>query len=360
MTNRIERISVWHVEQPFVKIFRNAKVEKAVLSYIRVSVTAGDIVGYGEMTALPGYSAETIASMSEAIEAYFAPAIVGLDPLNEAIIETAMERALPGNPYARSAVELALWDVRGKALGVPVHALIGGAVRSEVSLGAIIALDSPANMAQDALVWAQRGAMTFQVKVCEDARSGIARVAAVREAVGATAIIAIDGNGSFSRKEATRMAEAAAGLGVAFFEQPVAVWDLESMAFLVRVGAVPIVADEGLVTAHDALELVRRRAADGFNLKLAKSGISETRRIIAIADAAGIPCGLGSMLETRFGTLAGIHMAASLRAPLFSAELVGPWMIKDETRARLPLLGEHGLSWRVPQAPGWGADPAAS
>jgi len=120
---------------------------------------------------------------------------------------------------------------------------------------------------------------------------------------------------------------------------------------------VPVVADEVLVTARDALELVRRGAADGFNLKLAKSGIAETRRIIAIADAAGIPCGLGSMLETRFGTLAGIHMAATLRAPLFSAELVGPWMVRDESPGVVPAAGESGLSWRVPQGAGWGADP---
>jgi len=214
MARTIEEITVTRIERAFVKPFRNAKVSKTTLSYIRTSVRAGDLIGYGEMTALPGYSPETIASMTEAINAHYAPAIVGLDPTAEGTIETAIDRALPGNPYARSAVELALWDLRGKALGAPVHALIGGAVRNEVPLGAIIPLDSPVNMAQDALSWAQRGACTFQVKVAEDARSGGERVQAVRDAVGAAAVIAIDGNGSYSRREAHRMAETAARLAV--------------------------------------------------------------------------------------------------------------------------------------------------
>ncbi len=104
------------------------------------------------------------------------------------------------------------------------------------------------------------------------------------------------------------------------------------------------------------MRLIRAGAADGFNLKIAKSGISETRRIIAIADAAGIPCGLGSMLETHFGTLAGIHMAATIRKPLFAAELCGPWMVRDQKPA-LPVFDAAAFEWQVPDAPGWGAAP---
>jgi len=353
----IEKVVVTGIERAFAKTFRNAKVSRTTLSYIRVAVHADGVAGHGEMTALPGYSPETIASMTEAINAHFAPAIADLDPFAEADIEAGFDRSLPGNAYARSAVELALWDLRGKLLGVPVHALIGGTVRKEVPLGAIVVLDEPAAMAADAREWATRGARTFQVKVCQDADSSMARVRAVRDAVGPEAILAIDGNGSFSRREALRTAEAVATLGVAFFEQPVPAWDLDSMAHLVRADVLPIVADEGLVTARDALVMVRRSAASGFNLKLAKSGIAETRRIIAVADAAGIPYGLGSMLETRFGTLAGIHMAATLREPLFSAELVGPWMVRDDSAEAGPQLGKVGFAWQVPQGSGWGFEP---
>jgi L-alanine-DL-glutamate epimerase-like enolase superfamily enzyme len=211
-------------------------------------------------------------------------------------------------------------------------------------------------MASDAQRWHRLGARTFQVKIAVDPASSEARVRAVRAVVGADSVIAVDGNGSFTLANALRTMDAIASHRVAFFEQPVAVWDFDAMASLVRRGIIPVVADECLVTSQDALRLVRQGAADGFNLKLAKSGIAETRRIIAIADAAGIPCGLGSMLETRFGTLAGIHMAATLRNPLFAAELVGPWMVHDND-APLPELNADAFAWKLPSGPGWGAEP---
>jgi L-alanine-DL-glutamate epimerase-like enolase superfamily enzyme len=356
MSAPIAAITVEPVERPFVKAFRNAKVHLQNLSYIRVAVRSENVVGHGEMTAMPGYSSETIASMTEAIGRHYAPAIIDLDALSEGEIEQAIQGALPGNPYARSAVELALWDLRGKLLGTPVSNLIGGAVRQEVPIGAIVALDTPDEMASDAQRWHRLGARTFQVKIAADPVSSEARVRAVRAVVGGDSVIAVDGNGSFTLANALRTMDAIAAHRVAFFEQPVAVWDFDAMASLVRRGIIPVVADECLVTSQDALRLVRQGAADGFNLKLAKSGIAETRRIIAIADAAGIPCGLGSMLETRFGTLAGIHMAATLRNPLFAAELVGPWMVRDNDAA-LPELNADAFAWKLPTGPGWGVDP---
>jgi muconate cycloisomerase len=356
MTDKITSVSIERIQRPFVRPFSNAKVRMETLSYIRVAVAAGGVVGHGEMTAMPGYSPETMASMVEAIQAHFGPAIIGLEPFDGAVDES-LQGALPANAYARSAVELALWDLRGRLLGSPVHALIGGAVRRTVPIGAIVTLGSPQEMAADAARWHALGARTFQVKIAHDGRSSEERVRAVRGAVGDETTLAVDGNGSFKVAEAMRTIDLIAPHRIAFFEQPVAAWDIDGMAALVRRGVIPIVPDECLVTAQDALRLWRAGAADGFNLKLAKSGIAETRRIMAVADAAGIPYGLGSMLETHFGTLAGIHMAATIRQPLFAAELVGPWMVRD-VKPPLPLLDADAFEWRVPGGPGWGAEPA--
>jgi muconate cycloisomerase len=353
MNAPITELNVERIERSFVKPFRNAKVHMRSLSYVRVTVAAGGVTGQGEMTAMPGYSSETIASMKEAIAAHFAPAVRGLDALDASRIEDAMALALPGNPYARSAVELALWDLRGRLLNAPVYKLLGGAVRETVPIGAIVVLDEPAAMAEDARHWAAKGAGTFQVKIAGDAASSAARVRAVREAVGPQAVIAVDGNGSFTRASALQAMEAIAPYGVAFFEQPLPVADFAGMAALVRERLVPVVADECLVTPADALRLVSEGAADGFNLKLAKSGIAGTRHIMAIADAAGIPYGLGAMLETRFGTQAGIHVGATMRSPLFAAELVGPWKVQDGEVPDADL--EPGqFAWKLPEGPGWG------
>jgi L-alanine-DL-glutamate epimerase-like enolase superfamily enzyme len=355
MARTLTSIVAERIERPFVRPFRNARVHMETVAYVRVALSAGDCTGHGEMTCMPGYSPETIPSMLEAIRAHFGPAIVGHEPFDGAV-EAGLQAALPANAYARSAVELALWDLRGKLLEAPVHALIGGAVRASIPLGAIVALDTPEAMAEDAARWLALGARTYQVKIARDAASSVARVAAVRRVVGVDATVAVDGNASFSVSEALRTMDALAPHRVAFFEQPVATWNIDGMAALARRRVLPIVPDECLLTAQDALRLVRAGAADGFNIKLAKSGISEARRIMAIADAAGLPYGLGSMLETRFGTLAGIHMAATIREPLFAAELVGPWMVRDPD-ASLPAFDAAAFEWQVPMQPGWGADP---
>lgn len=357
MSTRIESITVTQTDMRFLKPFRNARVHMETLEYLRVAIRSDNgLQGQAEMTAMPGYSSETIASMRAAIEAHFAPALLQLDILEENDIALAMRQALPGNPYAHSVMELALLDLRSRSLGIPAHTLLGGAIRDEVPLGAIITLDTPTAMAEEARYWSALGAETFQVKVAVDAQSSLRRVAAIRQAVGPQAVIAIDGNGSFTVTAARQTMKALAPHDIAFFEQPVPAWDIRGMATLTGDGLIPIVADECLFTAHDALRIVQSEAANGFNLKLAKSGISETRRIMAIADAAGIPYGLGAMLETPFGSLAGVHFAATLNQPLFSAELVGPWKMQAP---RIPegRLSENSFAWRVPTGPGWGGIP---
>jgi len=357
MPVRIADIRVTQTTRRFLKPFRNAKVHMETLDYLRVDMRGDDgSHGHAEMTAMPGYSSETIASMRTAVEAHFAPVLLRMEVLKENDILQALRQALPGNPYAHSLVELALLDLRARLLGVPAHALLGGAVRDEVPLGAIVTLDTPAAMAEEARYWHALGARTLQVKVATDAPSSLARVDAIRRAVGSDTVIAIDGNGSFSVAAALQTMKALEQHDVGFFEQPVPAWDIQGMATLSRAGLIPIVADESLFTAHDALRIVQERAADGFNLKLAKSGISETLRIMAIADAAGIPYGLGAMLETPFGSLAGIHFAAALRQPLFPAELVGPWKMQGP---RVPdsRLSQDGFAWKLPAGPGWGGVP---
>lgn len=357
MPVRIAAIHVTQTTRRFLKPFRNAKVHMETLDYLRVDLCGDDgSHGHAEMTAMPGYSSETIASMRTAIEVHFAPVLLQMEALKENDIIQALRQTLPGNPYAHSVVELALLDLRARLLGAPAHALLGGATRNEVPLGAIVTLDTPAAMAEEARYWHALGARTLQVKVALDAQSSLARVDAIHQAIGSDTVIAIDGNGSFQVVTALQTMKVLERYNVGFFEQPVPAWDIQGMATLCRAGLIPIVADESLFTAHDALRIVQERAADGFNLKLAKSGIRETQRIMAIADAAGIPYGLGAMLETPFGSLAGIHFAATLRQPLFPAELVGPWKMRDP---RIPdgWLSQDDFAWKVPSSPGWGGTP---
>jgi L-alanine-DL-glutamate epimerase-like enolase superfamily enzyme len=345
-------------EVPFVTPFANSVVQYNRLEYVRTMVTCAGATGYGEVTAMPGYSSETVASIRAAIEQHFGPALVGMNPRHVLESEERLAKILPGNPYARSAIDLALTDLRARLMEMPAHAVMGGALHEVIPLGGIVTLSTPEKMATQARRWVKLGAASLQVKIASSIQDSVARVAAVRKAAGDAVLIAVDGNGSFDRLTALRTMDAIAGYRIEFFEQPLASDDIDGMAMLAAKGAIPVVADEMLVTAHDALRIVNAGAAHGFNLKLNKSGITETRRIQAIAAAGGIRCGLGSMLESNFGTHAQVHFAATLQQPLFAAELVGPWMVKDAVTGPEPKHGKVPMSWVLPKGIGWGVVPS--
>jgi len=353
----ISSVRVVSFEVPFVTPFANSVVCYERLSYVRTMMTCERVIGYGEVTAMPGYSSETVSSICAAIERHFGPALLGMNPHQALEIEDRLAKVLPGNPYARSAVDLALTDLRARLMEMPAHEVMGGAVHNEIALGGIVTLAAPAKMAAQARDWVKKGAASLQVKITADLKESVAQIAAVRAAVGDLVLIAVDGNGSFDRLTALRTMDAISRYRVDFFEQPVAADDMDGMAMLVAKGTIPVVADEMLVTARDALRIVNAGAAHGFNLKLNKSGITETRRIQAIAAAAGIRCGLGTMLESHFGTHAQVHFAATLQQPLFAAELVGPWMVKDKLTGLIPAHGKVPMSWLLPKGIGWGAVP---
>lgn len=354
MNAAIVGISVERFRLKFKSVYQNARVTSPDSHYIRVRVSSKEHVGTGEVSPMPGYSAETPDSIVGAIESWLAPTLIGVDAFDDNEIHDRIARLLPDNWYAKSAVDMALWDLKARSLGVTAATLFGGRARDIVPIGAVIALSDPDSMAADARTWLARGARFFQCKIAEDVGSSVARLTAIRAAIGDEVEIAVDGNASFSRSQALCTAEALGRFDIKYFEQPLQRYDLDGMAMLVRNAPFPIVADESLHCAMDAMRLCDRQAASGFNVKLSKSGISESRRIIAIAEAAGIPYGIGTMFESRRGTLAAIQFAASVPRPFYPTELVGPWMVDDPDEVPELQLAQGSLAWQVPTGLGWG------
>ncbi|WP_269498984.1 mandelate racemase/muconate lactonizing enzyme family protein [Castellaniella sp. S9] len=354
MAIKIIEVSAEAYELKFKSTYQNARVVTPNNRYVRVQVKSGECIGIGEVSPMPGYSAETSLSITEAVNRWLGPAVLGRDAFDCNEIDHRLARTLPDNWYAKAALDMALWDLRARSLNVSAAALFGGKARDEVPIGAVIALSDPESMARDAAVWLKRGARFFQCKIAEDERSSVARLSAIREAVGRDVEIAVDGNASFSLIAARRTVEAITQFDIKYFEQPLPRYELDGLATLVREAPFPIVADESLHSAMDAMRLCDRKAANGFNVKLSKSGISESRRIIAIAEAAGIPYGLGTMFESKRGTLASVQFAASIPSPFYPTEAVGPWMVEDPEDVPGLQLAEGTLAWKVPTGPGWG------
>jgi L-Ala-D/L-Glu epimerase len=294
-----------------------------------------------------GESAEGIVAN---VRAHLAPALIGQDPRDVTRLERVMHRALPHHEFSVSGVEMALWDLAGKALGAPLWQLLGGRVRAGVDLMGFVDHDAPERMAAAAA--RTLDATPFRVlkmKIGMDPEGDVARVRAVAEAVRGRAVLQVDGNTGYTLAQAvpalTAM-EATGALGT--IEQPVA--RLGDMAELARRLATPLMADESIYPPEDAIDVVRERAATIALMKIAKhGGIGPVRRIGAIFEAAGLQLSVAIYYDLIAASAA--HLAAALPAVTWPS----PETDMADTILATPLRSE-GLILHAPDGPGLGVE----
>lgn len=313
--------------------------------------TDEDIVGIGESCPIPEITGETKGTVLNIIENFLAPAIINVDPLDTERVKERMNKAVRGHTSAKAALDMAVYDIIGKALRIPIHDFIGGSYRETIDVGKSLSIKDPKQMARDALKVVDQGFKIIKVKIGKDPSVDIERVKAVREAVGDGIILRVDINQAYSPKKALWVIGRIEKYEPELVEQPVQAYDLDGLAEVTASTRIPIMADESVHSPRDALEVVKRKAADIINIKLMKSsGISNALRIASIAEAADIPCYMGCMLETGIATAAGVHVAAAVKNIRY-AELVGPvWLLEDPTTG---VEIDNGKI-RVPEEPGLG------
>lgn len=314
------------------------------------------ITGRGEGSPFRMIVGETQASGLAAAED-MAHLLLNRDSLDIEGCVNALLRYLPGHPTTRSAFDMALYDIAAKAAGMPLCQFLGGSKRTLVT-DETIYINTPECMAADALRIQAKGAEAIKVKLGTNARDDIRRVEAIRTAIGDATPIRTDANQGWDVATAQAVLRAIGGWNVQYCEQPVSRHDIAGLQHIRQSSTVPIMADESLFDAPDAIRLVRAEAVDYFNIKLAKSGgIFEALKINAIAEAAGIPCMIGCMSESRLALTANAHFAAARQNVRF-CDLDGCFEHADD-----PVLGGityHGYQIELPDAPGIGAsiDPA--
>lgn len=240
---------------------RSPKRPTPILEYVLVRIETDDgAVGIGEAPVDIGFFGETLEGVRAAVDDYLGPQLFGADPLDRAPLLHRIDYR--GNGCAKSGIDLALHDLVGRALGVPVSALLGGSHRVRVPVAIEIAGGPPEDMAEACAAYVRRGARAFKPKIggCPDRDAE--RLVAIREAVGHGVVIRADANQGYSPKEAIRLCRLAdrAGVSLELLEQPVAASDLEGMAFVRREVETLIEADESCYTARDALRIIRGEA----------------------------------------------------------------------------------------------------
>ncbi|HTG11246.1 MAG TPA: muconate/chloromuconate family cycloisomerase, partial [Candidatus Eisenbacteria bacterium] len=325
--------------------------------FVRLETSDGH-VGWGEAACLggPTWSEESAESVAVTIERYIAPWLVGRDPTAIEALRIEMATRVQGNPFARAAVEMALWDLAGRALGVPVHRLLGGRVRDRVPLSWSLAVaDSEAEL-EEAQAKVALGHRIFKIKTAAGSLADdVLRVRRLREALGPGVSLRVDANQGWDRPTALQAVRALEPYGLDFIEQPVPRWDLEGLAMIAQRSAVPIMADEACFTPHDALALARLGSISILSLKLTKSGgLLGSLAIARIAEAAGMGCYVGCMIETSLGTAAYLQLALAAAPVTWGCELFGPLLLAGDV-TRQPVQYADGCILSL-DGPGWGVD----
>lgn len=368
---KITSIDAFAFRLPTRRDFSWASLQAPLGGFVFVEVSTDEgISGIGEATPLPDWGGdngrhggETQAGVIDVICGTIAPALLGLDPTEVESAHVRMDRVLRGNSYARCAVDIALHDIWGKALGVPVYRLLGGAVRERAQIAHMIGIMPTDEAVREALGAISDGIQAFQIKGGRDPEADIRTVHAVREAVGPDVFLRLDANQGYGRaKLARRILDRMAGV-LDMVEQPVR--DIAELAELRRMTKVDIIADESCWDEHDALALVGSRAADAVSIYLAKAGgFARARRVAAIAEAAGLPCDVNGSIESAIGTAANMHFALASRpvslacvnavtAPegCRSDAIGGRYYLDDVVNDAFP-FADGGL--RPPEGPGLG------
>jgi muconate cycloisomerase len=325
--------------------------------------TNDGIVGFGESVPLFRTSTGDAGWVARLINGPVAQAVVGQSPFDvERIVEKVLEIA-HGNVDVVAGVDPALWDIIGKALGQPVHRLIGGVCQDRVAVDYTIGAQDPATMADVARKVHQGGFQGVVVKATGEAGDvDAARTRAVREALPAECTVRVDCNGAFSSDRAVEFLGKIRDLDIEFVEQPVPAGDLDGLRRCRSVG-IPISVDESLITLRDALAVVSHEACDVMNIKVPRvGGLLLSKRMAAIAAAAGLPVVVGGRTTLEISRSASRHFAASTPGAVGRKhEGPGPasQALADDVVARRTtrqMVADEGGHVRVETAPGLGVE----
>lgn len=355
---RITKVETFQVRVPTKGDYRMARgVHDGLRSLIVRLYTDSGICGAGEAhQGVAGYSSETLGTMDAVVSQVYGPLLVGRDLDSPELLATEIAAARCGNLFARCAVETALFDALGRARGLPVVAMLGGPVRKRLALSGSIGIDEPDVMAEKAAAMVAAGYRTVKIKVgTPDIIRDLARVRAVRKAVGDGVAIRLDANAGFTPTDATTFIRGLADLAIEYVEQPVGAEHLDAMAKLTRLAIVPILADESVHTPEDAYRFIAAGAVDAIKIKISKvGGYIAARKIIDIAESAGIKLVIGQGICSSLEAAAEAHLACAYPHVYPVAEMVGPAKLQGDLVT--PALDLTNGYLELPEHPGLGVE----
>lgn len=351
---KITRVEAIPFSIPYSRPLRFASGHVEVAEHVLVRVhTDSGLVGAAEAPSRPYTYGETQTSIVAVLTHVFAPQLVGLSPLEREVVHSRLNRTV-GNPTAKAAVDMAIWDLIGQALGVSVTELLGG-YTDRMHVSHMLGFSTPQEMVAEA----QRirevfGITTFKVKVGRRPPDlDIEGCTALRAELGDKVDLYIDGNRGWTPSEAARALQAMAELDLSFAEELCPADDVLGRRWLVSHSPLLMFADESVTRPADVTREVLSGAATGISIKVARSGFTYSQRILAQCEGLGVEVVVGNQIDGQIGSLCSVAFGAAFeRTTLRPAELSNFLDMSDDILAE-PIEIEGGVL-HVREGPGLG------
>lgn len=331
---------------------RAATTEVGTLVRLR---TDDGLEGWGEITPLgnrylPTHWAEVRAALHT-----LASVLIGLDPTNISAVRRAMDHALLGGGYAKSAIDVACWDLHGKAAGLPISALLGGVLQGDFPLYEAVPLRRPEEMAAFVVERQEAGIHRFQLKVGNDPHDDAARTRAVVDVADRESLIVADSNGGWNLRAAQIALREMAGLPV-FIEQPCR--STADCIFAMRHSELPLVLDESILNSEDVFAAKHKAGAVSINIKISRvGGLTEAARMRDLMQELDMMVSVEDAWGGDIVTAAVSHLAASTRPENFqNASFMNDWTNGHVAGYSPRSVGGRGSA---PTGPGLGIDVSA-
>jgi len=353
---KLHSIETFIVELP---VSRPHKLAMATINrhsqvVVRVRTECG-VEGLGEIAIIPHYGEEAAGPIKAMIDEVLTPYLIGKDIRQLESLVLFMDQIIKNNAYAKGGIEMACVDAVARAMNVPAYQLFGGKVHDTIPLLWVLGngiIDKDIAEAEARL--AEGRYKLFLVKIGKgDPRENVDRALAICDALRGRAEVRVDINQGWDEATATWGIQALEAGGIQVIEQPLPGHNIEGMKRLTERFAVPIMADEGVMTPQDAMRIAHAHAADAFSIKVTKhGGMLRTKQVSNIAQAAGMRLFGGTMIEGQIGTSAYAQIFSTMPNLTLGAQLFGPHLLTDDIAPPVIAFEDHALV--VPDGPGFG------
>ncbi|MHA6799389.1 mandelate racemase/muconate lactonizing enzyme family protein [Bounagaea algeriensis] len=334
--------------------FASGAVHRAEHVLVRVHTDEG-VTGVAEAPPRPFTYGETQESIVTAVRRLFAPEVVGLSPSEREVARARMHRTV-GNPTAKAAIDMALWDVVGKAAGMPVTDLLGGYADS-MRVSHMVGFDDTEKMVAEAeRVRDTYGITTFKVKVGRRPYTvDVEACRTLRERLGKSVELYVDGNRGWTASESARALQAMQDLDLTLAEELCPADDVLSRRWLVQRCPIPFVADESATHTGEVTRELLGASANAVSIKTARTGFSDSQRVLHECEGLGVEVLMGNQVDGQLGTMCTAVFGAAHESTSRRAGELSNFLDMNDDLLTEPISITDGTV-RVRRGPGIGID----